>query len=149
MTPQQVERVQASFAKLAPIADRAAAIFYDRLFETAPEVKALFPDALLRDAMEPQRRKLVAALAMVVASLGDIDAITPAVAELATRHVAYGVCPQHYDAVGAALLWALEQGLGSDFTPVVKDAWAQAYSALSALMIRAAYGDGAGEERRP
>jgi nitric oxide dioxygenase len=144
MTPQQVERVQASFAKLAPIADRAALAFYQRLFETAPEVKALFPNA-----MEAQRQKLVAALAMVVDSLGDIDAIAPAIAELATRHVAYGVRPEHYDAVGAALLWALEQGLGSDFNPAAREAWTQAYSALSTMMVAAAYGDGTGQERRP
>lgn len=144
MTPQQIERVQANFAKLAPIADRAAATFYERLFETAPEVKALFPNA-----MEAQRQKLVAALAMVVDNLGDLDAIAPAVAELAMRHVAYGVRPEHYDAVGAALLWALEQGLGSDFDPAAREAWTQAYSALSATMIAAAYGDGAGPERRP
>ena len=36
MTPRQVEHVQASFAKVAPIAYQAAALFYGRLFETAP-----------------------------------------------------------------------------------------------------------------
>lgn len=116
-----MERVHASFAKIAPIADRAAAMFYERLFEAAPDVKALFPDA-----MEAQHEKLVAALAMVADSLADIDALAPAIAELATRHVAYGVRPEHYDAEGAALLWTLEQGLGSDFTPVVRSASTQA-----------------------
>ena len=43
MTPEQVQLVQQSFSKVAPIADQAALMFYDRLFEVAPQVKAMFP----------------------------------------------------------------------------------------------------------
>jgi hemoglobin-like flavoprotein len=134
MTPQQVEEVQASFAKVAPIADQAATLFYGRLFETAPDVRALFSGD-----MTVQGQKLMSAIATVVDSLGDIDAVAPAVRDLAKRHVAYGVRPEHYEIVGAALLWTLEQGLGDDFTPAVSAAWAAAYGALSDIMIAAAY----------
>ena len=134
MTPEQVLKVQASFQKVAPIADQTAALFYERLFETAPEVRALFTGD-----MEVQRQKLMAAIATVVNGLGDIEAIAPAVSDLAKRHVGYGVQPEHYKLVGAALLWALEQGLGGDFTPAVRIAWAAAYSGLSQMMIDAAY----------
>jgi hemoglobin-like flavoprotein len=99
MTPQQVTAVQASFAQVVPIADRAAALFYGRLFETAPETRALFPGD-----MEAQGQKLMAAIAMVVNSLGEIEAVVPAVQDLARCHVAYGVKPEHYALVGAALL---------------------------------------------
>jgi hemoglobin-like flavoprotein len=58
---------------------------------------------------------------------------------LAKRHVAYGVAPEHYEVVGAALLWTLEKGLGDGFTPEVGAAWAAAYGALSEMMIAAAY----------
>ncbi len=134
MTPQQVQEVQASFAKVEPIADQAAALFYRRLFETAPEVRALFSGD-----MEVQGRKLMTAIATVVNSLGDFAAVMPAVCDLAKRHVAYGVRPEHYELVGAALLWTLERGLGDDFTPAVSAAWAAAYGALSEMMIAAAY----------
>jgi hemoglobin-like flavoprotein len=137
MTPQDVEHVQASFAKVAPIAEQAAEIFYARLFETAPEVRPLFTGD-----MDSQGRKLMAAIATVVDGLGDIDGIAPAVRDLAKQHVAYGVRPEHYQAVGAALLWTLEQGLGDQFTPAVGAAWAAAYGALSELMIAAAYPSG-------
>ena len=43
MTPDQVKLVQQSFARVVPISEQAAAIFYDRLFEVAPQVKAMFP----------------------------------------------------------------------------------------------------------
>ena len=52
MTPDQVKLVQQSFAKLAPIADQAAVMFYDRLFEVAPHVKAMFPRRFNRAAPE-------------------------------------------------------------------------------------------------
>jgi nitric oxide dioxygenase len=136
VTPQQIEQVQASFAKVEPIADQAAALFYRRLFETAPEVRALF-----KGDMNIQGRKLMAAIATVVNSLGDTAAVAPAVCELAKRHVAYGVRPEHYELVEGALLWTLEQGLGDDYSPAVSAAWAAAYGALSEMMIAAAYAD--------
>jgi hemoglobin-like flavoprotein len=133
MTPRQVEQVQASFAKVAPIADQAAALFYGRLFETAPETRALF-----RGDMRVQGQKLMTAIATVVNGLGQIEAIAPAVRDLAKRHVGYGVRPEHYALVGSALLWTLEQGLADDFTPELRAAWAEAYGALSEMMIAAA-----------
>ena len=130
MTPQQVNEVQASFAKVVPIADRAAALFYGRLFEMAPETRALF-----RSAMNRQGRKLMSTLVTIVNSLGDFDALVPVVRDLAKRHVAYGVVPEHYALVGSALLWTLEQGLGEEFSPTLRAAWEAAYSALSEVMI--------------
>jgi hemoglobin-like flavoprotein len=134
MTPQQVALVQASFAKVAPIAEQAAALFYGRLFETAPETRALF-----RGDMGVQGQKLMGAITTVVTNLDNLAAVVPVAQELAKRHVGYGVRPEHYGPVGAALLWTLEQGLGGDFTPEVGAAWAEAYGALSGVMIAAAY----------
>jgi nitric oxide dioxygenase len=134
MTPQQVTAVQASFAKVTPIAETAAALFYGRLFETAPETKALF-----KGDMAAQGKKLMGAIALVVNGLGRIETVAPTVRELAKRHVAYGVKPEHYATVGAALLWTLEKGLADDFTPEVRAAWTDAYGALSGMMIAAAY----------
>jgi nitric oxide dioxygenase len=134
MTPQQVNQIQTSFLKVAPIADRAAALFYGRLFETAPETRALF-----RNDMDIQGRKLMSALAFIVNSLGDFEAIVPVASDLAKRHVAYGVAPEHYTLVGSALLWTLEQGLADEFTPALRAAWDAGYSALSEVMIASAY----------
>ncbi|GGF45885.1 hemoglobin [Azorhizobium oxalatiphilum] len=133
MTPSQVELVQSSFAKVVPIADTAAGLFYGRLFEIAPEVKPLF-----KGDIAEQGKKLMATLAVVVNGLTRLEAIVPAAQVLARRHVAYGVREEHYAPVGAALLWTLEQGLGPDFTPEVKAAWAEAYTLLSGVMIAAA-----------
>jgi hemoglobin-like flavoprotein len=135
MTSEQVALVQQSFAKVAPISEAAAVMFYDRLFEVAPAVKAMFPAD-----MTEQRKKLMATLAVVVNGLSDLDSILPAASALATRHVAYGARPEHYPVVGATLLWTLEKGLGEGWTPELATAWTAAYATLSTYMISVAYG---------
>ena len=141
MTPTQVKLIQDSFTKVAPISEQAAALFYGRLFEIAPEVKPLF-----KGDMTEQGRKLMGTLAVVVNGLGDLDAILPAASALAKRHVAYGVTPSHYAPVGAALLWTLERGLGAQWTQELAAAWAAAYATLSGFMIGEAYGRPAAAE---
>ena len=134
MTPQQISLVQSSFERVVPIADAAAALFYERLFETAPEVRPLF-----KGDMREQGRKLMMTLTLVVRGLDRIEAIVPVAQKLAVDHRQYGVEPAHYAAVGTALLWTLEQGLGPDFTSETEDAWRSAYGVLSTTMIDAAY----------
>jgi hemoglobin-like flavoprotein len=135
MTPDQVKLVQESFAKVAPISETAAVLFYDRLFEIAPKVKAMFPTD-----MTEQRRKLMATLAVVVGGLGNLESVLPAASALAKRHVSYGAKAEHYPLVGSALLWTLEKGLGDGWTPDVAEAWTAAYGTLSGFMISEAYG---------
>jgi hemoglobin-like flavoprotein len=130
VTPQQVKLVQDSFAKVAPISDKAAALFYGRLFDIAPNVRALF-----HGDMTAQGRKLMTTLAVVVNGLSNLESILPAASALAKRHAHYGVKADHYQPVGAALLWTLEQGLGTDWTPPLAGAWTEAYKTLANYMI--------------
>ncbi len=135
MNPLQIKLVQESFTKVAPISDQAAVMFYSRLFEVAPQVKAMFPAD-----MTEQRRKLMAMLSVVVSGLSSLETILPAASALATRHVSYGAKAEHYPVVGGALLWTLEKGLGDGWTTEVADAWTAAYETLSGFMISEAYG---------
>jgi len=133
MTPEQIRLVQQSFAKVAPIAEPAAVLFYDRLFTLDPSLRRLF-----KGDMKEQGKKLMTMLNIAVAGLSDLDKIVPAVQQLGRRHNSYNVKPEHYATVGEALLWTLEQGLGDAFTPKVKDAWATVYGIVSKTMIAAA-----------
>ena len=133
MTPDQVRLVQDSFAKVRPIAGTAADLFYGRLFETAPQVRGLFPDAKTE-----QKRKLMAMRGMAVANLNPPESVVPARQELGRKHVAYGTQAGHYAPVGDALLWTLERGLGPDFTPEVRDAWVATYALVAGVMQQAA-----------
>jgi hemoglobin-like flavoprotein len=133
MTGRQVELVQGSWANVQPITDAAAAMFYARLFEQAPELRGLFPSE-----MEEQGHKLMAMIDVAVSGLGRLEEIVPTVRGLGVRHLRYGVRDEHYDLVGATLLWTLEQGLGDRFTGEVADAWAEAYAVLATTMRDAA-----------
>ena len=133
MTPEHVKLVRESFAKVAPIAPQAAALFYGRLFEIAPEVKPLF-----KGDIAEQGRKLMQVLATAVNGLDDLPALVPVVQDLGRRHVRYGVTDAHYGVVGEALLWTLGQGLGDGFTPAVKEAWIVVYTVLADTMKQAA-----------
>ncbi|POF31608.1 globin family protein [Roseibium marinum] len=141
MTPDEIQLVQTSFSKVAPIADDAAALFYGRLFEIAPEVRPLF-----KSELGAQGRKLMATLGVVVNGLADLETILPAAETLAVKHVGYGVAADHYQPVGEALLWTLEKGLGEAFTEETRLAWLTAYGTLSGVMINAAYSNAASVE---
>lgn len=133
MTPENQALVRESFAKVVPIAPQAAALFYDRLFQLDPGLRPLFTGD-----MREQGRKLMAMIATAVNNLDRLDTIAPAVQDLGRRHVAYGVQPEHYQTVGAALLWTLGQGLGDAFSPAVEAAWTEAYTILADVMKQAA-----------
>lgn len=139
MTPRDIELVQASFAKVAPIAETAAELFYARLFELDPSVKVLF-----KTDLKEQGKRLMSMIATAVAGLNDVEALVPAVQDMGRRHIKYGVTREQYGTVGQALLDTLAKGLGDDFTPEVKNAWTVIYGVLSTTMIAAAY-DEAGE----
>ena len=141
MTPDQIKAIQDSFARVAPISEQAAALFYERLFEIAPNVKPLF-----HGDMKEQGRKLMATLAVVVNGLRNLESVLPAASALAKRHVDYGVKAADYAPVGAALLWTLEKGLGAQWTPELAAAWGSAYTILSEYMIGEAYGRSAAAE---
>jgi hemoglobin-like flavoprotein len=132
MSPKQAALVQSTFAKVAPIADQAAIIFYDDLFSRDPSLRPIFPED-----MTEQRQKLMATLGTAVAGLDRWEMIAPVVQALGARHVGYGVKPEHYDLVGAALIATLEKGLGPDFTPDAREAWIACYGAITKEMLGA------------
>jgi hemoglobin-like flavoprotein len=133
MTPDQITLVKTSFAKVAPISDKAAVLFYGKLFELDPTLKPLF-----RGDMVEQGKKLMTMIATAVNGLDRLDSIVPAVQNLGRKHVGYGVKEKDYATVGEALIWTLGQGLGDDFTGEVENAWVTVYTLLADTMTKAA-----------
>jgi hemoglobin-like flavoprotein len=134
ITSVQKELVQKSFSMIEAVADDAAVLFYRRLFELDPSLRQMF-----RHDLTDQRKKLMQMLTAAVKGLDRLDGLIPVVRDLGRRHAAYGVNDAHYDIVGAALLWTLEQRLGSAFDPEVRDAWVQVYTLLATTMRDAAH----------
>ena len=134
LTETQKKHVQESFALVAPIADAAAALFYDRLFELDPDLKALFDGVDLA----AQKKKLLQAMAATVAGLDALEDLVPHLQDLGRRHAGYGVVDAHYETVGQALLWTLHQGLQEQWTSAAEQAWTAAYGVVAGTMKAAA-----------
>ncbi len=133
MLPKQKMLIQKTWAQLVPIADQAAAIFYQRLFEIDPSTRALFAAT----DMVQQRKKLIQILSVAVSSLDNLGALSKTVDDLGRRHAGYRVKDSHYDSVGIALLWTLEQGLGRAWSPEAAAAWKEVYGLLATIMRQA------------
>jgi len=122
----QQELVRTTFARMAVMPEVAGALFYEQLFAANPSFRPLF-----KNDMRIQGVKLMTMLAIVVYNLREPGQVLPAIRDLAVRHVEYGVKRADYDALREALLWTLEQALGKDFTPAVREAWTVCYDELA------------------
>jgi hemoglobin-like flavoprotein len=134
MTQKQIELVKSTWSAVAALDPVVVGkLFYDRLFEIAPQLKPMF-----RNSMPEQSKKLLATINFVIIKLDALDDIIDEVSKLAQRHINYGVQPGHYVVVGEALLWTLEHGLGELWTEEAEAAWSKCYRILSSAMIAAA-----------
>jgi hemoglobin-like flavoprotein len=134
MTSQQIQLVKSSWKNFQSIRPELVGdVFYSKLFLAMPGLRSLF-----HITKEEQSKKLIEMLNVIVGRLDRLEELTDDIRRLAIRHVQYGVKREHYDAVGQALLWTLQQGLGKDWNSEVKDAWSACYALLSQTMINAA-----------
>ncbi len=134
----QIRLVQSTWQQILPIREQVAELFYARLFELDPSMRRLF-----KADIAEQGRKLAAMITAAVSGLDELDELVPAVQALGRRHAVYGVTDAHYDTVGSALLWTLEQCLGASFTPVAREAWTRTYVLLANTMKEAGAGSAA------
>ncbi|CAH0540451.1 globin family protein [Vibrio marisflavi] len=136
LTPIEKKLIQESFKKVEPIAEQAADIFYNKLFEYDPRLRTLF-----KSDIKQQGQKLMATLKVAVSGLDNLDELVPVLQQLAKRHVAYGVTADDYTPVGNALLYTLKTGLGDDFDDSTRQAWVKTYKTIAEVMRSAAYPD--------
>lgn len=128
------ELLEKSFARVKPQEEKFANSFYDNLFADNPEAKPLFANT----DMAKQKKMLFASLVLVIDNLRKPDVLTDALKGLGARHVKYGALPEHYPLVGGALLKTFESYLGAEWTAEVKQAWVDAYGAITELMLSGA-----------
>ena len=135
MDSQNVELIRHSFARIAPEKLRAGQVFYERLFQIAPDTRQLFVADI-----NAQANKLMNTLGMLVSRMHEWDGLLGFVEDLAERHVAYGVKPAHYDQVGEALVAMVLEMRGPSLDDGELRAWQNVYDAVSSAMIEVAYG---------
>ncbi|UYO43442.1 globin [Rhodopseudomonas palustris] len=136
LSPADIHRVRTSFDLMWPRSTEMADQFYARLFEIAPDSRALF-----RSDMTRMKDKFIQTLAVLVGSLDNLTGLYAVAGKLAVDHVRYGVRPDHYAPVGEALLWSLGRQLAGFWNDDVEQSWRKVYAVISARMIGAAYPD--------
>ncbi|MER5207749.1 globin domain-containing protein [Streptomyces sp. NPDC002825] len=125
-----------TMAEIEPIADTVVSYFYALLFLRHPALRALFPAA-----MDTQRDRLFTALLTAATHADDPVTLTAYLTELGRGHRKYGTRPEHYPAVGEALIGALARYAPSTWGPRAEAAWVGAYTTISQIMIDAATAD--------
>lgn len=126
-------RLKETWHEVAAHGDDVPSYFYAHLFVTHPELRSLFPLV-----MSAQRDRLVGALGRVVSSVDDLGSVVPFVEQLGRDHRRFSVVAEHYDAVGASLLWTLSHFLGDRWTAEVAADWSAAYGVVASTMVGAA-----------
>lgn len=140
MTPTQIAVVQASWQKVAPLGTELADMFYQRLFELAPELRQFYQTDL-----QQYGERLMRNLGMAVTSLARMEQVLPMLQDFAAQRVERGIKDGYETVVRNAMLWALEQRLAESFTQDVRTAWNETYSLLTGIIGRDASASLVGE----
>ena len=133
MTPEQRTLVTETYPDIRQIAIPVSLLFYGRLFDLDPSLRALF-----HIDMTEQSEKLMSMLDAIVGSLDSFEEMRPVLRELGQRHVEYGVKESHYTTLGSALVWAFAQALEPNFNDSVREAWNAVLGEVSREMLAGA-----------
>lgn len=127
---QQIRLIKQSWRSFRGVSPLLIAdIFYTRLFTDQPQLRKMFPAD-----MEKQYVKLMDMLNSIVIRIDRLEEIGEELIALAERHAGYGAKPAHYKAVGIALCWTLEKGLGKSWNEELNTAWVTCYTILADKM---------------
>jgi nitric oxide dioxygenase len=133
LSTKQKQLVRDSFESVQAYGTSVVVLFYGRLFELAPEARALF-----KIDIREQAKKLTETLRTTLEALDKFDELQLALAEMGRTHAGYGVQPYQYEKLRSALVWALGQALGLEFDRETRAAWEQLLSTISAVMLEGA-----------
>ena len=128
LTASEIVLIRDSFDRVS-VGLRFSRNYYARLFEIAPELRALFPDDL-----SIQLRKLMEMLAALVEKLDRPHELMLALEALGAQHRDYGVAPAHFAPVGQALFETLQGELGPTFDDATRRAWIALYALCATWM---------------
>ena len=133
LTTAQIDLIRESFRRLQPDVETASGLLYERLFEIAPELRAMF-----RSDMAEQGMQFMSTLGVILQHLDDPETLRPHLEHLAQGHAAYGVKAEHFEPMGQALIWSMRKTMGENFPEGAAAAWKAAYELLAREMVEMA-----------
>jgi len=132
LTTAQIGLIRHSFHRLQSEPEASSDLFYQYLFEIAPELRPMF-----RSDMTGQGMRFMTTLGLIVQHLDDPLALDPYLERLAEGHAAYGVKHAHFRPMGQALIQTMRDTIGVGFTEEAGKAWETAYELLAEKMVAA------------
>ncbi len=134
LSEDEIELLRDTLVYLQERKNLATSVFYENLFEIDPSLRPMFDDDLTE-----QSNKALFAFGAVVAQIHDVETCREMTRGLASRHVGYGVIPEHYPKVGAAVIATVSMVMGEAMTAEIATAWQKAYDQIAEAMIETAY----------
>ncbi|MCU6710850.1 NO-inducible flavohemoprotein [Paenibacillus sp. J5C_2022] len=155
LSPQTIAIIKSTVPVLKVRGTEITKCFYSRMFARHPELLNIFNHAHQKQGR--QQGALANAVYAAAAHIDNLEAILPAVMQIAHKHRSLGVKPEHYPIVGRHLLEAIKEVLGDAATDEVLQAWGEAYGIIAdafigvenALYEEAEAGQGGWEGFRP
>ncbi len=108
-------------------------VFYRNMFEAHPELLNIFNH--VNQSEGRQQAALANTVYAAAANIDNLEAILPAVVQIAHKHKSLGITPDQYPIVGKYLLGAIEEVLGDAATPEILGAWEAAYGVIADVFI--------------
>lgn len=136
LSAEHLDAVKATVPLLETGGEDLTRHFYRILLDENPQVRPLFNQA--HQASGEQQRALANGILMYAKHIDRLEALGPLVGQIINKHVSLQVQPEHYPLVGASLLRAIREVLGTEVaTDAVIEAWGAAYGQLADLLIQA------------
>ncbi|MCS6820770.1 MAG: globin domain-containing protein [Microscillaceae bacterium] len=130
MNAAQIKLIKESWVNVVIHVEKAGAVFYNKLFTLYPEIKPLFKNDIVS-----QDRKLIHAVAVMITKLDKLDDLRKELHSLASRHIYYGVKPEHFRAFKVAFMAMLEEALQKQWSANLKQAWEELFDLIAQAMI--------------
>lgn len=107
--------------------------FYANLFKDNPTLLNIFNHT--NQKKDRQQTALANTVYAAAVHIDNLEAIVPAVMQIAHKHRSLGILPEHYPIVGTYLLAAIKEVLGDAATEEILGAWGEAYGVIADIFI--------------
>ncbi|GGA98158.1 NO-inducible flavohemoprotein [Macrococcus hajekii] len=109
-------------------------VFYAHMFEQHPELLNIFNKT--NQKLGRQQNALAQTVLAAAKHIDHLEAIVPNVNQIAHKHRALEIKPEHYPIVGENLIYAIKKVLGEAATPEIINAWTEAYGVIADVFIQ-------------
>jgi nitric oxide dioxygenase len=133
LTSQQLDDLRNSLRTLAPRGEQLATAFFARLFKVHPPLRALFPLDTTR-----RNQDLMSALGTIAKNAHRLSALEHLLMEFGARNQHSGILPHHYGMARDAMLDAMHETAGEEWTAEHEEAWNAVLNVTSSVVIRGA-----------